>query len=236
MIDVIVWVIRVVDAGAAVVPDPDRAVPVEPPLVRPVPPRVATGAVVSGGGEVVVVGSHGTVVEVDDGSVAATVVDVVEVVEVVEVDVVDVVVVVVDDSGVESGIDESTGVVVVVVVVGAGVLGVVQSSNAALAVAGTEEATVPVDRADVLGVLAATVLELAWPSMRCRMVSVDDSCTAPSTLSLVVRSPSFTVAVLKIDGAVADALVVGLRLANAAAAAPASATQMSVAITTRRLR
>ena len=72
--------------------------------------------------------------------------------------------------------------------------------------------------------------------MRCRMVTVDDSCTAPSTLSVVVRSPSFTVAVLKIDGATLDVLALGLRFANAAAAAPASATQMIVAITTRRLR
>ena len=72
--------------------------------------------------------------------------------------------------------------------------------------------------------------------MRCRMVRVEDSCTAPSTLSLVVRSPSFTVAVLKIEGAVLAALAVGMRFANAATAAPASATQMIVAITTRRLR
>jgi hypothetical protein len=72
--------------------------------------------------------------------------------------------------------------------------------------------------------------------MRCRIVRVDDSCTAPSTLSVVVRSPSLTVAVLKIEGAAFDALALGLRLANAAAAAPARATQMIVAITTRRLR
>ena len=110
-----------------------------------------------------VVGSQGTIVDVDEGTVAASVVGVASDVGV--VDVVDVEVVV--DSGDDPGGAESTGVVGVVVVVaaggGAGVLGVVQSSNAALAVAGTDDATVPVepvDRADVLGVLAATVLEL----------------------------------------------------------------------------
>jgi hypothetical protein len=163
MIDVIVWVTRVVvDAAAPVVPEPVRVVPVEPPPVRPVPPRGAVGADVSGGGEVVVVGSQGTIVDVDEGTVAASVVGVASDVGV--VDVVDVEVVV--DSGDDPGGAESTGVVGVVVVAaggGAGVLGAVQSSNAALAVAGTDDATVPVepvDRADVLGVLAATVLEL----------------------------------------------------------------------------
>jgi hypothetical protein len=195
-----------------------------------------------------VAGAHATVVGVDGGPGAATVVegasDVggvggvggVGVVEVVDVEVV-------AGAGDDPGV-ESTGVVGGVVAAGAGgvgvgaagVLGVVQSSSAALAVAGTDDATAPFDRVDVLGVLAATVLELVWPSMRCRMVRVDDSCTVPSTLSVVVRSPSFTVAVLKIEGAALDAFLLGLRFANAAAAAPASATQMIVAITTRRLR
>ena len=63
MIEVIVWVMRAVDAAAPVVPDPDRDVPVEPPPVRLPPPWVAAGAVVSGGGAVVVVVGgvgHGT--------------------------------------------------------------------------------------------------------------------------------------------------------------------------------
>jgi len=72
--------------------------------------------------------------------------------------------------------------------------------------------------------------------MRCRTVRVDDSCTAPSTLSVVVRSPVLTVAVLKIEGAALEALAFDLRFASAAAAAPARATQTIVAITIRRLR
>ena len=68
------------------------------------------------------------------------------------------------------------------------------------------------------------------------MVSVDANCTTPSTLSVVVRSPVLTVAVLKIEGAALEALGFDLRVTSAAAAAPASATQTIVAIAIRRLR
>ena len=167
MIEVIVWVMRAVDAAADVVPDADLVVPVEPPGARPVPPRGAAGAVVSGGTGVA--GAHATVVGVDGGPGAATVVegasDVggVGVVEVVDVEVV-------AGAGDDPGV-ESTGVVGGVVAAGAGgvsvgaagVLGVVQSSSAALAAAGTDEAVAvvePVDRGAALVVLEGTALEL----------------------------------------------------------------------------
>ena len=260
MIEVIVCVIRVVEPLADVPPDPepDLDVPVEaPPPGRLPPPRA--GAVVSGVGTVVVVvgAGHGTVVVVEGGVAATVVVDccgveVVDVVEVVDDDVDDVVevevdeVLVVDESGAVVVVAVSTGtvsgVVGVVGVVGVGDAGgaggviVGHPIRAALAVEGTDDAVVPVDREGVLGVLACTTLELVWPSMRWRTVRVDDSCTAPSTLSVVVRSPCLTVAVLKIDGGAPAAFVAGLRVIRAAAAPPASARQTTAPITTRRLR
>ena len=144
--------------------------------------------------------------------------------------------------------DESSGTVVVVVVgvvaevvvVDSGTVVVGQSINAAAALTGSG-----VDE-PVLGlfellfellalfelfavlpfvVLAGVTLELVCPSIRCRTVIVADSCTDPSTLSVVVRSPRLTMAVLKIEGAAVAAVALGLRLTMTAPTPPTKARQ-----------
>jgi hypothetical protein len=144
-------------------------------------------------------------------------------------------------SGVVSGV--VSGTVVVVVVVSTGIVVVVaeqsSSADALFTGRGVDDPVVLAVLFDV-GVLAeletGVELELVWPSIRCSTVNVEESCTVPSTLSVVVRSPCVTTAVLKIDAAAAATLALGLRAAIAAAAPPAKASRTMTEIARRRLR
>jgi hypothetical protein len=71
--------------------------------------------------------------------------------------------------------------------------------------------------------------------MRWSTVNVDDNWTEPSTVSVVVRSPTLTVAVLKVDATVLTASACGFR-ADLTAAVPARARQMASAMMTIRRR
>jgi hypothetical protein len=233
MIEVTVWVMRVADVAVGAPAETARADPVGAPLAGAPLPTGLPGAVAGS----VVVGAHGsgiavgTVVGGSDGEAGGEVP-----IEVVEID------------GVVSGVG-------IVVVLSAGTVGGVGSVGAAATVVPEQSAagaaagasSSGAEKAAVLGeetcgcgvaVDAAGVeleLELVWPGMRWSTVNVDDNWTEPSTVSVVVRSPTLTVAVLKVDATVLTASACGFR-ADLTAAVPARARQMASAMMTIRRR